>query len=100
MGGLIKRAHDIAEAPWRVVSTIMGPFTNGIRALSRPGKAMFFPPLFLLACIGLTIVFALLVVELAFLDKSTIDEVRATVDLVDDFRGSLDMSSLVGDALI
>lgn len=94
--GLISRAVDIAEAPWRVVGVIMAPFAQGIRGLSRFGKVVFFPPLFVLACVVVAVGYVNIVVSVAFFDRSTMYEVRSAVDLLDDFRDSLDLSAVLG----
>ncbi|CAK0789344.1 unnamed protein product [Prorocentrum cordatum] len=64
---------------------------------TRPARqVVIFPPLFVLACVAVALGYVNVIVSVAFFDKSTMYEVRSAVDLLDDFRDSLDLSSLLG----
>lgn len=95
--GLIRRAVDIAEAPWRVIGLIVAPFARGIRGLSRFVAGLLLPPLVVSSSGALTFLF----LGLIFMDRSSMHELRADVDQLDEFRATIDMGSGAGllDAL-
>mmetsp|Transcript_171751 Transcript_171751/g.550504 ORF Transcript_171751/g.550504 Transcript_171751/m.550504 type:complete len:439 (-) Transcript_171751:138-1454(-) len=84
--GLIRQAVDIAEAPWRAVGLVIAPFARGLREFSRLVAGLFLPPVMIMAFW----VFVLTGLALAFVDKGTLNSLRADIDSLDDFREGLD----------
>jgi len=88
--GLIRRAVDIAEAPWRAVGLVFAPFARGIRMLSRGTTSvttLFLSP-FLVgwsSAAGFILVFS---------DRSAMDNFRTRVDTLADLRDSLSLNPL------
>jgi len=81
--GLICKATDIAEAPWRSIGLVLAPFARGLRILARMlGDGSIVSVL--------TSVFLLSL----FMDRSSLDIIRHDIDTLDDFRGRLDESSI------
>ncbi|CAK9067733.1 unnamed protein product [Durusdinium trenchii] len=77
--GLIAKATDIAEAPWRAIGLVLSPFARGIRDVSRLLRDWSFSS-------AITVVlFAVL-----FLDRSSLDMLRDDIDTLDDFRNRLE----------
>jgi len=85
--GLIQRAVDIAEAPWRAVGLFIAPFARGIRGLSRVLTQLLLPPVLISGSSTLL----LLSVALIFLDRSFMHDLREGVDELDDFRETIDI---------
>lgn len=77
--GLIQKAVDIAEAPWRAIGLFFAPLARGLREISRFVRDWSAAP------VVLALLFALI-----FVDRSSLDHIRADIDQVDDFRDSLD----------
>lgn len=90
--GLIQRAVDIAEAPWRVVGLLLAPFARGFRDFTRGlnsfGAASLATPLF--------IFFAFVV---TFMDKPSMDSFREDIDFLADFRDQLDAAGSLPPSL-
>jgi hypothetical protein len=89
--GLIRRAVDIAEAPWRAVGLLMAPFARGIRELSRlrtpSTSTLLMSPLLA----GWSSVAGFILV---FSDRSAMDNFRKHVDTLADLRDSLSIDPL------
>jgi len=89
--GLIRRAVDIAEAPWRAIGLFMAPFARGIRELSRlpttSTSTLLMSPLLVgwSAAAGFILVFS---------DKSAMNSFREHVDTLDELRDSLSVDPL------
>ncbi|CAJ1358561.1 unnamed protein product [Effrenium voratum] len=83
--GLIAKATDIAEAPWRAIGLLLAPFARGIRDLSRLLRDWSF------SSVITVVLFAML-----FLDRSSLDMLRDDIDTLDDFRNQLDQSDHSG----
>lgn len=79
--GLIAKATDIAEAPWRAIGLVLSPFARGIRELSRLLRDWSF------SSVITVVLFAVL-----FMDQSSLDQLRDDIDTLDDFRKGLDQS--------
>lgn len=89
--GLIQRAVDIAEAPWRAIGLLLAPFARGLRDFSR-----------LLRYSGVLLMIIPLAFLGIFLDRSSLDSIRTEIDSLDDFRDGLDVTAfmVVRDALV
>lgn len=83
--GLIAKATDIAEAPWRAIGVILSPFARGIRDFSRLLRDWSF------SSVITVVLFAVL-----FMDQSSLDQLRDDIDTLDDFRKGLDQSDHTG----
>lgn len=79
--GLIAKATDIAEAPWRAIGLFLAPFARSIRDISR-----------LLRDWSFSSVIAVVLCAVLFLDRSSLDMLRDDIDTIDDFRNQLDQS--------
>lgn len=77
--GLIQRATDIAEAPWRAVGLLLAPFARMLRELSR-----------YLSQVGLAFVWVPAACIFIFLDRPWLDSLREDIDTIDNFRRELD----------
>lgn len=80
--GLIRRAVDIAEAPWRAIGLFVAPFARGLRDFSRAIRDW-----------GTISIIAMVLFVLLFVDRSSLDEIRTDIDSLDDFRDELDRST-------
>lgn len=87
--GLIQRAVDIAEAPWRAVGLLVAPFARGFRGLSRLIAGLFLPPILVSASGGLVLIGVMFV----FLDRGSMASLREDIDTLDDFREGLETVS-------
>lgn len=76
--GLIRRAVDLVEAPWRVIGILISPFARGLRVVSR-----------LFTITWISVVAPLLVLLMIFSDRPAMDSLRKGVDSMDDFRDTL-----------
>lgn len=85
--GLIRRAVDIAEAPWRVIGLLIAPFARGLRGISRFATSLLLPPLVVSGSGAL----AVLALGLIFLDRSTMHILREEVDTLDEFRNTIEI---------
>jgi len=83
--GLIRRAVDIAEAPWRVIGLLVAPLAQALKVADRVLSQLLVPPL-VVSSAALLPVFVLFVI---FLDKPTMDGLRADIDWLDDYRETL-----------
>jgi len=79
--GLIDKASDISEAPWRALGWVLAPSVRRLRGFKFQD---------LLSDLAITFVGTVVVASLIFLDKGSLAEVRQGLDAVDDFRNSLD----------
>eukprot|EP00929_Paragymnodinium_shiwhaense_P015528 TRINITY_DN123631_c0_g1_i1.p1 TRINITY_DN123631_c0_g1~~TRINITY_DN123631_c0_g1_i1.p1 ORF type:complete len:335 (-),score=53.50 TRINITY_DN123631_c0_g1_i1:279-1283(-) len=80
--GLIKRAVDLVEAPWRVVGLLLAPFARGLRELFR------------LTAIGwLTCYLLILTFAFVFIYRPAMHGLRTSIDAISDFRDSLGSAS-------
>lgn len=86
--GLIARAVDIAEAPWRTIGLLLTPFARGIRELSRFWRLWG-------AAAATSICMLPVVFLIIFLDRSSMDDLRANIDMLDDFRDELDNTAIL-----
>lgn len=78
--GLIQRATDIAEAPWRAVGLLVAPFARALRELSRNFSQ-----------VGLALVLVPAACIFIFLDRPWLDSLREDIDNLDNFRRELDL---------
>jgi len=83
--GLIQKATDISEAPWRALGWLLAPIARSLRD---------FNFLNLLADLALISVVTIVFTSTVYLDKESLNGIRNGLDAVDDFRGKLDDSSL------
>lgn len=90
--GLVKRAVDIAEAPWRVVGLLIAPFARGLRGLLRIANSLVVAPVIVSGSASL----AVGLLAFVFLDRQSMRNLRSSIDLLDDYRGNLQGIS-VGD---
>lgn len=77
--GLIQRAVDLVEAPWRAIGLGIAPFARSIRGLARLSNYAE-----LISTVGI------LLGLLIFSDRRAMDEIRKDVDSLANFRDSLD----------
>jgi len=83
--GLIKRAVDIAEAPWRVIGLLVAPILQAFKVADRVLSQLLVPPVVVFGAALLPVV----VLCIVFLDKPTMDGLRADIDWLADYRETL-----------
>jgi len=87
--GLISKATDIAEAPWRAIGIFFAPFARGLRGFAR-----------VLGESGIVTVLTVVFLLALFMDRSSLDVIRQDIDTLDDFRGALEESPSLQDLLL
>lgn len=90
--GLICRAVDIAEAPWRVVGILLAPVARVGRGVQRLTASLLLPPLL----VGWSSALILVGFIIVFLDRTWMHDLRADVDALDDFRTTMNVDSASG----
>jgi len=87
--GLIQRAVDIAEAPWRAIGFLVAPLAQGIRELSRLSPNFASTLLLSPLLVGWSSIAGFILV---FSDKRAMDNLREHVDTLADLRDSLSIN--------